>query len=310
MAENKWFVIFNPVSGRNKFGKLWNGIHALLKQHSIEHEYVETERHGHAIELAIDAIRTGYRKILAIGGDGTLNEVANGILSQTIVDSKEITLGIIPAGTGNDWVRSLGVPKDIKKAVRLLLEGDTVMQDVGKIWYHEGMIKKERYFVNIAGLGYDAFIANTYLKGGKVAGGLSYILYTLRGLWSYESVPMRFEVPDRSYTQDTFLIAVCLGKYFGNGMQIAPNAVLDDGQFDLISVRGAGKWTIIKDLYRLYNGTILKHPLVSAEQQSAITIQAPKEQLAFLQVDGEGLGHTPVEIQLQAGRLKVICGKQ
>ncbi len=157
--EDKWFVIVNPNAGRQKGSRDWPGIARLLTESGIGYIPSFTEKRGHAMELAGSCIREGFSKIIVAGGDGTLNEVVNGIYSQTLRDPSEITLAMIPLGTGNDWCRMFHITEEYHQAVEVILQGKEFLQDLGIIEFinPEGQ-KEKRYFANIAGMGFDALV--------------------------------------------------------------------------------------------------------------------------------------------------------
>ncbi|MGA2824098.1 MAG: diacylglycerol kinase family protein, partial [Bacteroidales bacterium] len=159
IPSDKWLIIVNPNAGIKKGGKDWPLISRLLNSAGISHLCVLTEHRDHANQLAGEFIEEGYRNIAVVGGDGTMNEVVNGIFLQKNVSPSAITLGMIPVGTGNDWCRTFGIPFDYKNAICILKIGKTFLQDVGQISYFKNQDPIQRYFINIAGMGYDALVA-------------------------------------------------------------------------------------------------------------------------------------------------------
>jgi diacylglycerol kinase family enzyme len=157
-GRNEWVVIVNPNAGNGKGRKDWEKISSGLRNHNITWSEHFTERKGHAITLSQEAIDSGYRKILCVGGDGTLNEIVNGAFNQKTCQTKDITLGLIPVGTGNDWGRMFGIPLNYEGAVQIIKEEKTMLHDIGRIDYYNGLEKCIRYFINIAGLGFESVV--------------------------------------------------------------------------------------------------------------------------------------------------------
>ena len=152
----KWFAIVNPVAGSGRGLTDWPQISKLLRDHHIVPEYAFTERKYHAIELAVEAVNNGFRKIIVVGGDGTIHEVVNGLFIQKVVPTQDVLLSVIAVGTGNDWIRMFGIPRKYSEAIRAIVEGHSFLQDVGKISYYQSSYKQTRYMANVAGVGFDA----------------------------------------------------------------------------------------------------------------------------------------------------------
>jgi len=158
MKNDSWIVIVNPKAGSGRGLKDWPIISNQMYNSNLKFTCLFTEHKYHAIELTVKAINDGFRNIVAIGGDGTIHEVVNGIFIQKAVPTTEICLAVIPAGTGNDWIRMFGISKTYSEAVQSLVEKRTVLQDVGKVSYYETSVQHTRYMANVAGLGYDAVV--------------------------------------------------------------------------------------------------------------------------------------------------------
>ena len=153
-----WFVIVNPIAGAGHGLKDYPQIAKLLRDNEIYHDAVFTEHKFHATELTVEAVNKGYRKIIVVGGDGTLNEVVNGLFIQKQCEPKDIRLAMMSVGTGNDWVRTFGMASKYSEAIRAIKEGKTFLQDVGAVTYTESKFTQTRYMVNVVGLGFDAFV--------------------------------------------------------------------------------------------------------------------------------------------------------
>ena len=172
--KEKWYVIINPNAGKGKGKKDWARISSLLEKADIGYEAVFTRDTHDAIGLAGAAVRAGWRRFVVVGGDGTMNEAVNGILEQDEVPVQEIRLGIISVGTGNDWGRMFGIPTDYAGAVETLRREKLFLQDAGIVRYEQHGRQHQRYFINIAGPGFDAVVvqrANRNKQKGKDSGG-------------------------------------------------------------------------------------------------------------------------------------------
>ena len=314
MAENynpdqKWLVVVNPNAGRRKGLIDWEKISRILADHGLQYTAFFTERPGHATELTIQNIEEeGYKKIVVVGGDGTMNEVVNGIFGQNRFETTEITLGMITVGTGNDWGRMFGIPSDYEEAVRILTRNQTFIQDAGRVMYRNEDKPGNRYFVNIAGMGFDAEVtrkSNRMKEKGR-GGVLLYFMNIFTSLINYRFVEALINVDGFDMANKIFSINVGICKYSGGGMIQAPNAIPDDGLFDLTVINKISKPNVLLSLKRLYNGTIDKHPKV--ESYRGKTIKVDSKDTILLETDGESLGHTPIEFSIIPRSIKILTG--
>lgn len=305
---DKWLVIVNPNAGSRKGKKDWDKISAMLQSYSIDYAERFTERKRHAITITGEVISEGYRKIIVVGGDGTMNEVINGIFSQDACPTKDITVGMITVGTGNDWGRMFGIPNNYEGAVKLIKEGRICLQDAGVVSYYHGNIRDKRHFVNIAGLGFDALVVkrtNLAKDRGKSSKTIYYFTL-LRSLFSYKHTATDVIIDGRRIENDTFSISLGIGRYSGGGMLQTPNALPDDGLFDITIIKKMRKGEIIRSLKKLYDGTILNHPKI--EGYTGRNIRIDSDPLIHVEADGESLGHSPIEFDIIPKSINVICG--
>lgn len=307
-SNHLWEVIVNPNAGRKKGARDWQRIAGLLDQYGFQYRTSFTEGCGDAITLTRAAIQQGGRYFIVVGGDGTMNEVVNGILLQKEVASKEFVLGMISVGTGNDWGRMFDVPTDYEGAIKIIREGRVFLQDAGLVTYNQDGEVKQRYFLNIAGLGFDAVVVHktNKKKENRQSGMMIYMKNLLTTLASYRHTHTRIHIDESILIDDVFTISIGIGKYTGGGMMQTPHALADDGYFDLTVVRRMGKMEIIRSLKRLYDGTILEHPRVSGFRGKKISIESNPP--IKLEVDGESLGESPIGIQILPREIQVITG--
>ena len=308
---NRWSVIVNPVSGGGKGLSDFPKISRLLRESGIEHDPVFTEHRYHATELAVEAANRGYRKIIVVGGDGTLNEVVNGLFIQKQCEPKEILLAVIAVGTGNDWVRTFGIPRNYSAVVRAIKEGYSYLQDVGKVSYSESQYEQTRYMANVAGMGFDAYVIEIFnhlkLKGFK--GKWLYLYSLLKGYFSARPAGAIIEVDGKVvYNRLLFSLAVGICRYNGGGIQQLPRAVANDGLLDMTMIRPVHWWHVIFRVPRLFNGDIYSIGHVHHAQGKVVKITtAPSMPL---ETDGELLGGTPVTISVVPQAIQIVVTRE
>ncbi len=315
MGEGKikdgWMVIVNPKAGSGKGLSDWPIISNQMNRCGVDFSCVFTEHKYHAVELTVKAINDGYRKLVAIGGDGTINEIVNGLFIQQKVAPKEVSLAVIPAGTGNDWLRMFGIPGTYSKAVQSIVAHRTILQDVGLISFYESRIRHKRYMANVAGMGFDAMVNRLFnrLKDeGKYSKNL-YLRGTFKTLLSYRS--KRFTVTvdgEPMYSGNVFSAAVGIGKYNGGGMNQMPNAVVDDGLFDITIVKQLNPLKVLYHFRKLYNGKIYNISKVLARQGKCVSIETNPE--SPIEIDGEAMGYSPFTFELLPKSIKVVVGTE
>ena len=297
-TPSHWLVIVNPNSGTRKGIRDWKDISHLLVKEGFAFDARFTEGIGHAIRITQEKILEGYRRIIVVGGDGTMNEVINGIFSQQAVPSTEITVAMIPVGTGNDWSRMYGIPAEYHKAVKIIHEEHSVLQDVGVAIYQNGGTDVPRYFVNAAGIGFDAEVVrktNNDKQHGK-GGFLIYLKNLLISLAGYNAQKVTMEVDGNTREGEFFSLSIGICRYTGGGMIQAPNAKPDDGLLDVTIIRKIGRLEVIRNIPRLFNGTIGKNPHVELLQGKVVKVSAEKK--IYLEADGETLGHSPFSFRI------------
>ena len=306
-----WFAIVNPIAGAGHGLTDYPQIAKLLRDNDIYHDAVFTEHKFHATELTVEAIDKGYRKIIVIGGDGTLNEVVNGLFIQQICQPKDIQLAVIAVGTGNDWVRSFGIASCYSEAIRAIKEGKTFLQDVGAVTYTESKFTQTRYMANVAGLGFDSFVISIFnhwkTKGFK--GKWLYLASILKAYFQYKSAGMVVELDGKQiFNNLLFSIAVGICKFNGGGVQQLPKAVADDGLLDITLIRPVHWWHIVFRLSKLFNGGIYSIGHVQYAQGKHIRITSVPP--VMLECDGELMGETPIDIEVIPQAVRVVVTKE
>lgn len=309
-SRDDWFIIVNPNAGNGKGKKDWDRISGLLAGCSINTDPRFTERKGHAVEFTRDAIFRGYRKIISVGGDGTLHEVVNGVMSQDICPSTDITLALIPVGTGNDWGRMFGIPLVYEGAVDVIKEARVTLHDIGTISYYEATEQKKSYFINIAGLGFEAMVvAKTNRQKDKGRSNKAIYFYNLlSSLISYRNTVADLIIGENKVRSRVFSINVGNGRYCGGGMRQTPDALPDDGLLDITVIKNMGRFEIIRSLPLLYDGTILSHSKVDGYRTDKLKVSS--DTLLYAEADGETLGHTPVEFGIVPRAINIVYGRR
>ena len=266
-----WYVIANPAAGNGKVRRRWSSLAPWLER-NLDAPVIELTRcRGHATDLAREAVGRGYRRLLAVGGDGTCNEIINGIFGEEGIPAADLTLALAPVGTGNDWMRTHGIPRLGKRWLEMLHNGKTFRQDVGRIDFTdpEGRPAK-RFFLNVAGLAFDAFVVQQISHDGRRRPSAGfYLLLLLRHLLRYTPQPALVEMDGRQFRDSFFTIEVGIGRYAGGGMEVAPHAVPDDGRLALTLARNTSRADILINLRRFYDGSIGQHAKVDPHQAAA-----------------------------------------
>jgi YegS/Rv2252/BmrU family lipid kinase len=308
--QKEWLVIVNPNAGNGKGKKDWESISSYLGGKNLSFEVKFTEKKGHAVTYTTDGIASGFRKFITVGGDGTLNEVVNGVFSNNLCPTNDITLALIPVGTGNDWGRMFGIPLDHKKAIDIICENKSILHDIGVVSYYNGIEKKHRYFINIAGLGFESVVVRrTNIQKDKGRSGkLIYFYNLLLSLLSYKNTSAEIVIDGNKTVADVFSINVGNGRYCGGGMRQTPNALPYDGLLDLTVINGMGKFEIIRNLKILYDGTILNHPKINGYRCKNVKVSS--DSVIYTEADGESLGHTPAEFNIIPACINIIFGSE
>lgn len=306
------FIILNPKSAGGKTASQWKKMEPEIIKNFSEWEVVFTQRQGHATELTRKAIKNGAKKIIAIGGDGTINEVVRGFFHKTgkplVSGSKAPVLGIISAGSGSDFVRTLEMPKKQSEIIQVLKAGKTKNIDVGMASYISNSGEKEKStFINIAEVGIGGEVVKKVNDSGK-GGSLTYYWHLATTLFQYQNKKVKITIGTGKDKEEQELIIngiiIANGKYFGGGMKIAPGAVLDDGLFDIIILEEMTKVEMILKMGMLRSGEHVKQKGVQVHRASKISVETQEN--ALLEFDGEQLGTTPSSFSILPKAISII----
>ncbi len=297
--------IVNPIAGGGRAEKAARFLQTELKSvRGVESDFKRTREAGHAESMALDGVRHGCTRVVAVGGDGTLHEVVNGILAASSLEARPDPLpsiGLIPCGTGNDFARGMGLYSTAHSALQTVLDEGDINIDVGLI--------NDRAFVNVAGFGFDAKVAKlvTERYQGKRS-ALPYLVTALRTLKSYAPTMLHIEVDGVAREARALLGAVGNASTYGGGMKICPKAVAHDGQLDLCLVEDVTKLETVVNLARVFRGSHLSHPKCSYTQATRISVSADEDVLVH--ADGQMLGTLPVTFSILPGALRLAAKRK
>jgi len=301
--KNSWFIIINPKAGNDKAKAKWPKIKALLSKYLFSFDYAFTDYKGHAAELVKNAVNKGFTKIMCVGGDGTVHHVVNGIMHQNMYETSKITLGVIPIGTGNDWVKTYGIPKNIEKAIRLIKKEELYTQDIGKIEFLESK-RPSVYFNNMAGVGFDGYVAKK-AETLKHFGKLSYFIATLKSFYNYKNINVIVETQNNTISSNALMVLVGLCTFSGGGMRLTDSPEVDDSLFDVSILNDFTKWDVIRHINKLYSGKINKVQKIKLLKTSVLTIYTKATTKCFIQADGEVFPTENISFSIQKNALKL-----
>jgi YegS/Rv2252/BmrU family lipid kinase len=293
--------LVNPASANGATGKRWPELAHRAAQLGLEGTTLFSDRPGHLIELAERAARDGAELVVAAGGDGTLNEVVNGLVRA----GTSTELAIIPLGTGMDFVRTYGIPTRFDDAVRNVLEGTPRTIDVGRVSYREwDGGAGERYVVNVGSVGMSAAVAQRANGMSKALGGKATFFYALtRVFFEWENTVVSVQLDDERREARMHDVVVANGRWHGGAMLLAPEAKPDDGLFDVVLIGDVTKRDFVTTAPKIYKGTYLSHPKVELLRSRTVAVDAVEH--LPIELDGEQVGTTPVRFEIVPAALRV-----
>ena len=297
-------LICNVRSGKGGVAKVLPDVVAALEERGVEHEIRLTEHPGHAIELAREASHDGKRFLVAVGGDGTIHEVVNGMIENDVPIVDEPVMGVISAGTGSDFIKTFGLPSSPTVAVSHLDGNDSFAIDIGKVVYQENGDEITRYFPNIAEVGIGADVVARAQRLPRWLGPTVYLAAFWLVMRKHKVAQVKVDLVDRTYEGPANNIVVANCQFFGGGMKIAPKAAPTDGLLD-IQVEHARKREAISIMPKIFKGEHLPHPDIEEFKRVRCSVESDRPLL--IEADGEVLGHTPARFEVLRDliRLKV-----
>jgi len=316
MTERKdvWLSVVNPYAGSGSTMPLWEKAQKELANLGIPVELRKTGEHGHAEDIAMTAAAEGWRRFMAVGGDGTAHDVLTGIMkyvdSDSSVSLSEFTISVVPVGSGNDWIKSHAIEKDPESVLKLISEDSTVYQDVVRI---TGPLQKTSYMLNIGGVGFDAGVCakvNFQKINGK-KGKLIYFWALFANLLKHKSIPMEVKVDGKTvFEGKVYTIALGIGEYCGSGMRQCPGALLDDGLLDYTIVPSSIVLSLIPRVLSLYKGNFNETKGLIVGRGKTIEILPLSDATDIVESDGEVVAKLPVKLEIIGQQIKAISKKK
>ncbi len=305
--SHQWYVIVNPAAASGKAKRLWKAIKQELDTIDIDYVFEFTTHKSHAIALVQQAIKSGKINFIAVGGDGTLNEVVNGVFLQSDVDTKEIAIANIPIGTGNDWIKTHKIEQNYQEAIRIIKKSKTKLHDVGSLTYRSDNKNVVKYFINVAGFGFDAAVVKKSIKLGEkgLKGKHGYIIGMLMVMMKYNEQVIRLKTLDNDIEKYIFNLNIGICRFNGGGMMVVPHAVFDDGNLAMTLVEKISRFKIIRNFLTLFTGTFIKLDEVMTMKSKTFFLHSDEE-MEF-EVDGEMIGSSKViEVSILPKSIRVI----
>ncbi|CAL2088467.1 diacylglycerol kinase family protein [Tenacibaculum sp. 190524A05c] len=299
-----WFVIINPTAG-NYSPTVLKQIQHHLKNNNITYSYAVTTHEKHEIELVHDSIKNGITNFISVGGDGTLHNIVNGIMTQNFVSTSKIKVGVIPYGTGNDWVKTYNIPKNISEAILIIKQQKTISQDIG---YLE-LENNSTFFNNVAGIGYDGYVVNK-LNKLKRLGSVSYLLSGLYGILFYRKTSFLIKINNQTIKTKCLMTLFGICKYSGGGMRLTNYKDSTNGLLDITIAKNLNFKDLILNIKKLYDGTLINHKKVEALVSDEIIVTPETtDQKVYVQADGELIGTGTVKVKIFKNAITFVVKK-
>jgi len=287
----RYCLVANRTSGSGSAGAYIDRVRELLTARGVDFEIRETQYPGHATELAKAAVDEGFDVIVSVGGDGTLRETA-----MSVIHTDRI-LGILPCGTGNDYVRPLGIPVDPQAAVEILLSGKNKVVDAGEA--------NGKIFFNVAGFGFDVDVLDytEHFKPKCKKGETAYRLGVLKAVFGLKLRKTKLTFPDGTMEKNVLLTAAGIGTHFGGGMNVLPESDLSDGLLDVCVIHDVGRLALLRVLPKFIKGKHLGLKYITYRKTTEVTIEC--DPVSRIQLDGERMDGTPVTFRVLPGAITV-----
>ena len=321
-----WYAVVNPNAGSGKTVSEWPKASKILSDNRIDFEYKTTWKMGAAVEITMKACAEGYRKFLAVGGDGTVHEVLEGIAKYVQISAvaktldkesqkvalDDFTLAVMPIGSGNDWIKTLEIPKDFNKVAELMKREYIGRQDVFCLSLRDDNTSRnlESFMANVGGVGFDANVCKkvNFEKNTGKSGKVLYLKALISNILNFKTFDCVVEADGKEIFRGTTMsIALGAGKYSGGGMLQVPDAVLDDCLLDITIIPLMPLHRIIRAVPGLFTGKLLKdNPELISAKCSSLSIKPLSSPAPLVEVDGEVVGNLPVSIERMDGQLRVL----
>jgi YegS/Rv2252/BmrU family lipid kinase len=289
-------VILNPRAGRGKGIQLLPAVVAALRDEKVPHHIHITAAPREATEIARRFADEGKSRVVAIGGDGIINETINGLIGAT----RQAALGVVPASRGSDFARSLGTPRDLRSAIARAVKAPPRRIDAGIARFDD---ETERAFVNIAGVGFDAVVADRANRSRVPGSTLPYLVGIVGTLARFRNLNATIDADGRRSDERVYAVLVANGRYFGGGMKIVPDAAIADGKLDLAILGDLSKPDLLWTLPKVFWGGHVNHP--KYRHTPALEVRVESDGEALVELDGEVVGRAPVRFSILPGALLV-----
>jgi len=293
--------LVNPASSNGSTGRRWPELARRAAAAGLDGATLFSERQGHLAELAREAALDGAELLVVVGGDGSVNEVVNGLAGL----GRQPEVAVVPRGTGWDFSRTFGIPRKIDDAVQIALQGDVRTIDLGRASYRawDGS-DATAWFANVASAGMSGAIAKRANETTKALGGkASYLWATFAVFSGWEATEIEVAVDGERRAGPMFDVVIANGRFFGGGLEICPEAEPDDGLFDVLTIGDVTKRDLVQTMPKMYRGTHLPHPKAELLRGSSVTVTS--ETPLPIELDGEQPGTTPVTFEVAAGALRL-----
>lgn len=312
MTKTEWYFIVNPHAGSGKTLSQWMPAEKLLESLDIPYITAYTSHKRHATRLAREAAAEGYRKIIAVGGDGSIHEVFNGLMKwcdETGEDPSIFYIGVAPIGSGNDWIKSMHVPHDVSAVIDLIEKGSFGRMDVVKVHSVGGKVS---YMANIGGIGFDSHVCKTVnmqKESGK-RGKMIYLNALRFALLNTKPIKVKLVADGKEiFSGSTYSIALGNGRYCGSGMRQTPLATIDDGLLDVTVIPKIPLVRMLKQLPKLYDGTLIEsRDVVTARCKMLEIVPLDQNSNDIFELDGEIEGRLPLLIEVDGRQINAVKG--
>ena len=303
-----WGVIVNPYSGKRQLSKDWIHIYRLLKKADIRFDEQLTAYPGHATEIARTMVEHGYKHLLIVGGDGTLNEVVNGIYMSNSEHKSEVTIALVPYGTGNDWARYWNITRNYRQLARHLFQRKHVIVDIAEMSYiaADDTIEK-RYFINAAGMGFDGTVVKitNFIKGFLGGSSWVYSLAVFIALFKLKAYPMRLIGDDKALDGEFITVAIGNACYSGGGLKQTPDAIPTDGLLHVTALEPIKLGDIISGLIHLFKGKLPEYKRAHSFVTKRFVVETPEN--IYAETDGILIeAKSPYTIEIIPKALKML----
>lgn len=304
------FLVMNPASAGGRTHRDWPAIATALRRAGVAFDLHRTTATGDATQAVRRALDGGYRTVVVVGGDGTLNEVVNGFFDAAGSPiGNGAMLALLPSGTGGDFRRAAGIPARLEAAAGLIASRSTRRIDAGRVDFEGG---ERRFFLNIADCGMGGEVAarlnRSSHKGGGLRGSAAFLAMSLATLWGYTSRVARIDIDGIQVERDVRSVVVANGSYFGGGMHVAPGAELDDGRFDVVIIGETGRSRALAGIPSLYRGRHVTRPEVEVHRARVVRVSCEGAPMLF-DIEGEQVGTTPATLTCLPGAID-LCAPQ